>query len=116
MSGRTTAEIVGDLRSIQSRMHVAAWKQPLTQAADRLAELDALWRMANYPDRPPCPTCGGKGMVPRNFSDTPCTDCVDGKVSIEQLVATYNAVHDPTLHTDDTDWQSCMDELRSVKP
>jgi hypothetical protein len=43
--------------------------------------------------RPPCPTCGGKRDT---WGETglydACSDCVDGKVSIEQLVATYNAV------------------------
>lgn len=85
MSDQTTAEIMADLR-LHSNLHPI-----MLYAADRLAELDAV--------RPPCPTCGGTKLVDEGEANnvglkwqTTCPDCVDGKVSIEQLVATYNAV------------------------
>lgn len=100
--------------------------------------------------RPPCPTCDGTQEVMADASDeygsvgighfipAPCPDCVDGKVSVEQLVATYNAVWDD--HNDVVipadccggpdwrghycqyhagvlnGWELSLDYLRSVKP
>lgn len=73
--------------------------------------------------RPPCPTCArycaDRGLEFDHIID--CPDCVDGKVSIEQLVATYNAVQhewaaeqvDPS---DSTEPRKTLDYLRSVKP
>jgi hypothetical protein len=76
---------------------------------------------------PPCPTCGGKNYLPMltdigpNPLDYKCPDCVDGKVSIEQLVATYNAVHGPgpwddPMYHDGYCEIGCVERLRSVKP
>lgn len=88
-------------------------------AVEMYAIIDAL--------RPPCPRgcddgvfheermhAGGDvadiitGTCPENGGDC------DGKVSIEQLVATYNAVQ--TLRPIATAWLPCLDYLRSVKP
>lgn len=58
----------------------------------------------------------------------PCPDCVDGKVSIEQLAATWRAVHDDTItkiygncvwlpmQANSTDATGYRDHLRAVKP
>lgn len=92
----------------------------LDGALNELADIDAL--------RPPCPSCGGAGdyIVPTDRSAVtmwPCSDCKDtGKVSIEQLVATYNAVHGTatfanTAHADLlAGWNEAIDHLRAVKP
>lgn len=95
---------------------------------------------------PPCPTCGGKGYHVHcngcgatwadRDDDYSCScvcaigdrnheawvqclcpaKCVDGKVSIEQLVATYNAVHGTNLELATQDHRNAYEYLRSVKP
>lgn len=74
------------------------WQLDAQDYAERLNHIDTIL--------PPCPTCDGKGEI---WND-PATDrfgrhyhvpcpakCIKGKVPIEQLVATYNAVHDENL-------------------
>lgn len=106
---RSTANIIADLRKWNARQYV--------EAADRLevTELRVEQERANRAEveselraidalRPPCPTCGGKGMLPCGLIDyDPCPDCVDGKVSIEQMAATWRTVWEGT-GTLSADW------------
>lgn len=92
MSEKSTADMIERLRS---RKGLAI--QECEAIADRLAEHDSAVRAfvddsANLQaDLPNCPTCGGTMNHP-HLTDNPCEDCVDGKVSIERLVAVFNAV------------------------
>lgn len=136
MSDRTTADLLTwlhDGNELTGEVRV--------ELADRLAELDkdkaALWTelFVIKNNLPPCPTCGGSRLIPRPGNDydlsdgTPCPDCVDGKVSIAQLVARWNAVQRAEQTTDGdlpdrvlldgllflTPWDIAH-YLRSVKP
>ena len=99
---------------------------------DRLAELDAkvddidaMYRFASMKLKavldslPPCPTCGGTKRItnPQWLIHTlPCPDCIDGKVSIERLVAVFNAVWDKRLDPNGSSIDGTITYLRSVKP
>lgn len=105
-----------------------------SEAADRLAELDAEVAklaadcMAVHVENrriaallPDCPRCDGEGEIAQyefgqRLPDAPCPDCPpDGKVSVEQLAATWRAVHNSATWVNHS-----RDEaeiiLRAVKP
>jgi hypothetical protein len=156
VNDRTTAEIVADLRETRVTLPVSTGTRSgmtsnhtttytkasalAREAADRLAELEDeqnvllnqwrdKWQKELDALRPPCPTCGGIGVLVEslpggNYPRGRCPDCVDGKVSIEQLVATYNAVWDEwnwneetrRLYMTDASFHAAIHILRGVKP
>jgi hypothetical protein len=74
---------------------------------------------ARWESLPPCPTCGGTKRItnPQWLIHTlPCPDCIDGKVSIERLVAVFNAVWDKRLDPNGSSIDGTITYLRSVKP
>lgn len=127
--GRTTADIVRDLRDMKRRWAelpddendpsgetLQEFRNRVDrEAADRLDKLDAevaerdAWNQrflematelsAILNLRPDCPVCGGTHRVDApyrtsngNVVELDCPACVDGKVSVEQLAATWRAV------------------------
>ena len=136
-------------------------KVSIERLVDRLAELEEaleaqiaigadLARVAFADLLPPCPTCDGQQLIDCGTCDGTamihpsvecgacsgegyfgCPDCSDGKVSIEQLVATWRAVWDDaekdkvptpisigraTIAAYDNGVDRAFDHLRSVKP
>ena len=121
---RPTSEIVADLRlksldSIIAQAGSVALRQFVTDAADRLAELEEVnARLVEARDmlmesldlrcehlaaldalRPTCPTCGGSTDVLKPHPTDPhweladnCPDCSDGKVSIERLARVFEEI------------------------
>lgn len=97
----------GQLEALEVALHacrpaaledlVACWlSSRLTVGVVELHKTD-LARVAFADLLPPCPTCGGSTWVDDGYNAfdqvherSRCPHCVDGKVSIEQLVATYN--------------------------
>jgi hypothetical protein len=77
-------------------------RRPLIDALDTI---DAL--------RPDCPTCGGEGELAEPLGD--CPDCIDGKVSWEQMAATWRAVHED-WSGQDMPTRSVISYLQGAKP
>lgn len=113
-----------DAEVLKRRNDFAALMVTYTALWDEKQAIDALL--------PPCPTCDGTGVADCASCDgtamaSPsilcgqcngdgffnCWDCVDGKVTIEQLASTYNAVWSDV----DLPWGvASVEWLRSVKP
>lgn len=146
---RATVDLEADLRRLNSLHGTGINRRELEvvriEAADRLAELD---RQVNvtldaeltayeqearrvHDLRPPCLKCRGTMRTTdgalNQTTGRVCPDCVDGKVSLEQLVETWRAVWDDGILVSSGLWRNrgvailqgaeeLAAHLRSVKP
>jgi hypothetical protein len=119
MTARPTSDIVAENQILVNRLIDS--RTELARTQDELERLDGL--------RPACSTCGGKTKMlePHHFGSKsiPCPACLDGRVSFEQMAATWRRVwrYDlnapaPLSRTIDytLGWRDAIAHLRSVKP
>lgn len=109
MSGRPVADVVAEAREL-----------PRTQTPAEREVIDLIERLDTL--RPPCPTCRERRYPFDHdsiaYGEVDCPACVDGKVSWEQMAATYRAVWDDDLRdrVSIVGCSSVLNYLRSVKP